>query len=228
MQQAYSAIRLVSEAATVRIVLSTHPDELVLKELSAACASFKSQDSEGIKALVLDFRATEQAKEAGTPLSPQVERAYHALRAVTQPVLAVARASLSLAACRLLAAADLALVAHDAQLAFKSAGEGAGEETLQGEDAARRGYVTWSTPHSNLSREMERILNMLREKSAVALRHAKTGARIGQSMQEKQSTPLEALQLINTLYLAEVMQTQDSAEGLNAFLEKRKPTWKNK
>jgi len=72
---------------------------------------------------------------------------------------------------------------------------------------------------------MERILNMLREKSAVALRLAKAGARLGQA---EQATPLEALQRINRLYLAEVMQSQDASEGLHAFLEKRKPAWKNR
>ena len=30
------------------------------------------------------------------------------------------------------------------------------------------------------------------------------------------------------LYLGELMQTEDAREGLNAFLEKRKPVWKNK
>ena len=50
----------------------------------------------------------------------------------------------------------------------------------------------------------------------------------GALTQTKQATPLEAMQLINKLYLAEVMQSQDASEGLHAFLEKRKPAWKNR
>lgn len=237
MQQAYSAIRVISEAQTVRIVLSTHPGESMLKELCAACASLNSPGSEGIKAVVLDFSSPGQVDAADRDSHANAEQSYRAIHAVAQPVLAVARDSLSPAACDLLAAADLTLVNAEAMLMLASAkqrDEGqhseAGEavESLLGAQAARLGYVTWAAAAGDLNREMERILKLLREKSAVALRLAKAGARLGQAEQAKQATPLEALHLINALYLAEVMQTQDAAEGLRAFLEKRKPVWKNR
>ncbi len=244
MQQAYSAIRIISEAQTIRIVLSTQPGDLMLKELAAACASFGSSGSEGIKAIVLDFTHTRH-EDAASHVSPSAhaERAYHAVRAVAQPVLAVVRDTLSPVARGLLAAADFTLVNEDAMLTFVGAKEGEdGEaseaskeskqneeaEMLQGALAARMGYATWAAGAGDLNREMERILNMLREKSAMALRLAKAGARLGQAEQAKQATSLEALQLINKLYLAEVMQSQDASEGLHAFLEKRKPAWKNR
>lgn len=242
MQQAYSAIRVISEAQTVRIVLSTHPGELMLKELGTASGSFGGTGSDGIKAVVLDFALPGQddAKSNSPQVFASAERAFHAIRAVAQPVLAVVRGTLSSAACALLAAADFTLVSADATLivAGESSGEadkqdGTGEpreevETLTGIQAARLGYVTWAAPAGDLNREMERILNMLREKSAVALRLAKAGARLGQEEQAKHAPPLEALQRINTFYLSEVMRTQDAAEGLHAFLEKRKPAWKNR
>lgn len=251
MQQAYSAIRIISEAQTIRIVLSTHPHELVLKELSAASASFGGTGSQGIKAIVLDFThtgqesATNQASR-NAPSPTQAERAYLALRAIAQPMLAVARDTLSPVACGLLAAADFTLVNEDAMLTItgekkgeevrqdhgdetgRSSDAGKDQETLPGAIAARLGYVTWAVKAGDLSREMERILDILRDKSAVALRLAKAAARLGQAEQAKQIAPLEALQRINTLYLAEVMQTQDAGEGLRAFLEKREPVWKNR
>jgi enoyl-CoA hydratase/carnithine racemase len=257
MQQAYSAIRIISEAQTVRIVLSTQPGELMLKELCAACASFGAPGSEGIKAVVLDFaRAEHEEHEDAASHARHIshapahaERTYRAIRAVAQPVLAVARDILSPAACGLLAAADFTLVNTDATLTIASAKrddggkedevskegeegeEGDEVETLQGTQAARLGYVMWAVKAADLNREMERILNMLREKSAAALRMAKAGARLGQveqAEQMKQTSPLETLRRINILYLAEVMQTEDAAEGLRAFLEKRKPNWKNR
>src|SRR5579862_2606913 len=106
MQQAYSAIRIISEAQTIRIVLSTQPGELMLKELCAACASFGSPGSEGIKAIVFDFALTghEDAHSHELPSRVQAEQAHRAIRAVAQPVLAVARDTLSPVACGLLAA----------------------------------------------------------------------------------------------------------------------------
>jgi len=36
-----------------------------------------------------------------------------------------------------------------------------------------------------------------------------------------------SLKAIEDIYLNELMQTADAQEGLKAFLEKRKPEWKN-
>ncbi len=242
MQQAYQAIRIVSEAQTIRVGLSNDPDELMLRELCTLCASLSGGASDGIKAVVLDFSGVgkssrgeaskdgvkdghkDASKDAINRVPTGVEQAYGAVCGIAQPVLGVARDTLSPFACKLLSAADFTLVAEDARLIITGKGEEQQDNQLSGANAARLRYVTWSVPASDISKEMERVLNMLREKSAVALRHAKASARLGQS---EHSTPLEALQRINTLYLDELMRTQDAVEGLQAFLEKRKPVWRN-
>jgi hypothetical protein len=229
MQQAYRALRIVAEAQTIRIVLAPDPDELMLNELSIACDSLQTGTSSGIKAVVLDFNATAtqlitpRSQEEINPAAIIVERACAAARAVTQPVLAVVRATLSKSACMLIQVADFTLVAENAVLIVSN--EQAGEEdTLTGSQAARLGYVTWSAPANDISKHMERILDLLRAKSAIALRYAKASVRLAEA---GQSTSLEALQQVNTLYLTQLMQTHDAPEGLRAFLEKRKPNWKN-
>ncbi|MGH2495151.1 MAG: hypothetical protein ACRDIV_10665 [Ktedonobacteraceae bacterium] len=240
MQQAYQAIRIISEAQTIRVALSTDPDELMLRELCTVCVSLSSEASAGIKAVVLDFASREKSlgkdvhkdaiKEGGRPQgSPHhvptgVEQAYSAIGGVVQPVLAVVRDTISPAACTLLAAADFTLVAEDAFICITGKGEQQQDRQLTGANAARLRYVTWSAAAGDINKEMERILNMLREKSAVALRFAKASTRLGRS---EQSTHLEAVRQINTLYLDELMRTQDAVEGLQAFLEKRKPEWRN-
>jgi enoyl-CoA hydratase/carnithine racemase len=244
MQQAYQAIRVVSEAQTIRVGLSTDPDELMLRELCTVCASLSGGSSNGVKAVVLDFSnrvnisSKDAGKDGGRPqgaahppgtarVPTGVEQAYGAIRGVAQPVLGVARDTLSPVACKLLLAADFTLVAEDARLIVTGkAGEGKDvqDTRMSGANAARLRYVTWSAASGDMNKEMERILNMLREKSAVALRFAKASTRLGQS---EQLTPLEALRRINTLYLDELMRTRDAAEGMRAFLEKRKPKWRN-
>jgi cyclohexa-1,5-dienecarbonyl-CoA hydratase len=36
------------------------------------------------------------------------------------------------------------------------------------------------------------------------------------------------LPAVEEMYLKELMETDDANEGINSFLEKRKPTWKNR
>ncbi|MEE8345333.1 MAG: cyclohexa-1,5-dienecarbonyl-CoA hydratase [Woeseiaceae bacterium] len=59
-------------------------------------------------------------------------------------------------------------------------------------------------------------------KSASSLRIAITAARHDYVARVK-----EKLQAVEALYLDELMKTSDAVEGLNAFLEKRKPVWEN-
>jgi len=224
MQQAYRALRIVAEAQTIRIVLSPHPGELMLRELSTACTTFDRHGSSGVKAIILDFSAGHTAASAEGEAMRQVviDDACTALRAVTQPVLAVARVTLSPSASALVRIADLVLAAHDAVLVIP--GAATGDDTLTGMQAARLGYVTWTVPALNVDSETERILDMLRSKSAVALRYVKASVRMGQKVHQNR---LEALDQVNVFYLTRVMQTADAHEGLHAFLEKRRPEWKN-
>jgi enoyl-CoA hydratase/carnithine racemase len=237
MQQAYRALRVVAESQTIRIVLSPDPGGLMLSELRIVCASLSGESSVGIKAVVLDFMpdASSQSTQERT-LSPQsVEETSTAIRAIAQPVLAVVRGTLSAAACTLIRSADFILAANDAVLIvpieeFPTINRGTTEDdTLTGAQAARLGYVTWSAPANDLRKEMERILDMLRGSSAIALRHTKASVRLAGADVNTNApkTPLEALQEVNRFYLEMVMQTADAHEGLQAFLEKRKPNWKN-
>ncbi len=221
MQQAYRALRIVAEAQTIRMVLTTHPGELMLRELRMACTTLDTESSNGVKATVLDFAARQDASSAEGEAFSQaaIDDACVAVRAVAQPVLAVVRGTLSAKACALIRAADFTLVASDALLTLSE-----GDDTLTGTQAARLGYVTWTAPAQHVSKEMERILDMLRGKSAAALRLTKASVRLGQA---NQATQLEALRQVNTFYLTQVMQTADAHEGLHAFLEKRQPEWKN-
>jgi len=220
MQQAYRALRIVAEAQTIRIVLSPHPGELMLRELSTACTTFDKQGSSGVKAVILDFSAghTAAGAEGETVRQAVIDDACAALRAVTQPVLAVAHGTLSPAASALVRVADLVLVAHEAVLVIP------GDDTLTGVQAARLGLVTWSVPAQSVDRETERVLDMLRSKSAVALHFVKASVRMGQKEHQNR---LEALDQVNAFYLTRVMQSADAHEGLRAFVEKRRPEWKN-
>src|SRR5229473_1240261 len=158
MQQAYQAIRIVSEAQTIRVGLSTDPDELMLRELCTFCASLSGGASDGIKAVVLDFSSVGkssrgEASKDGVKdghndsinhVPPGVERAYGAVCGIAQPVLGVARDTLSPVACKLLSAADFTLVAEDARLIIMGKGEEQQDYQLSGANAARLRSISMS------------------------------------------------------------------------------------
>jgi Enoyl-CoA hydratase/isomerase len=226
MQQSYRALRIIAEAQTIRIVLAPEPDELMLNELCVLCDSLHTESSSGIKAIVLDFNPTavhlvaHSSQVTMTHTSTIVGNAYSAIRALSQPVLAVVRATPSQPACLLMKAADLTLVAENAALMILEKEE----EKLTGLQSLRLGYITWSVSVHDINKHMERVLDLLRTKSAIALRHAKASVRIANS---NHATGLQALEQVNAFYLTDLMQTHDAKEGLKAFLEKRKPDWKN-
>ena len=199
----------------------------MLKELCIVCDSLHTESSSGIKAVVLDFNptaaqlVTHSSQATIDHASTIVKSACVATCAISQPVLAVVRASLSQPACLLIKAADFTLVAENAELMISNKEE----HTLTGSQAVRLGYITWSASANDINKHMERILDLLRTKSAVALRHTKASVRLANA---NHATGLEALQQVNKLYLTQLMQTHDAQEGLHAFLEKRKPNWKNR
>ncbi|MDQ6644340.1 MAG: hypothetical protein M3Y76_07810 [Chloroflexota bacterium] len=230
MQQAYRVLRVVAQAQTIRIVLILRPNELILKELYTACTALNTENSSGIKAVVLDFESIiETHNTDNATVSPAIiNQACLAVRAIEAPVLAVVRGPISPEASALIQVADLTLVAHTAIMSVRDMGDD-NNDTLTGEQALRLGYITWSAPTNSIDDEMTRILDMLREKSAVALRLTKASTRLSENAQSGDaSARLAALQQVNEFYLSHVMRTTDAVEGLYAFLEKRKPHWKNK
>ena len=237
MQQAYRMLRVVAEAQTIRMVLMLAPNNLLLAELCSACTALTAENTSGIKAIVLDFTGASYA--GSTPDTEQHEpdivtlhETIQAIHALPPPVLAVVRDSVTASASALIQAADLTLVSQNATLLLPH-GDSHAPEALSGVEALRLGLVSWSVPSKELEAELERILGMLRNKSAVALRLTKESVRLrptstptGQGSSAK--TPLDTLKQIHEFYLTHVMQTTDASEGLHAFLEKRQPHWKNR
>ena len=91
------------------------------------------------------------------------------------------------------------------------------------EEAERLGIVNRVVPVESFDEEVSSFVGRLASLSGIVLRLTKRAALQGLALGFE-----EALGLSEDLYLKQLMKTEDATEGLQAFMEKRKPVWKDK
>ena len=96
-------------------------------------------------------------------------------------------------------------------------------ETLSVNKAKELGLVNHILPVENFETDAEKIINeKIANNSAIVLQLTKRAFIEGATKNYS-----EAIKNIENIYLNDLMKTYDANEGLSAFLEKRKPVWKN-
>src|SRR5262245_35157174 len=97
-------------------------------------------------------------------------------------------------------------------------------EMIDANEAFKLGLVNHVVRSTELAQKTAGILAKLRElsSSSVTMTHAALGlGAAGGSLDT-------ALERLENFYLNELMKTDDAQEGVRAFMEKRKPVWRNK
>jgi cyclohexa-1,5-dienecarbonyl-CoA hydratase len=98
--------------------------------------------------------------------------------------------------------------------------------TLTCEQAEAMGLVARRVPKGSLDDETAKLVAGITSRSAAVTRITKKAVRAGErAFEEAFFTALDANE---RLYLDELCPTADMAEGLAAFLEKRRPVWKHR
>jgi cyclohexa-1,5-dienecarbonyl-CoA hydratase len=94
---------------------------------------------------------------------------------------------------------------------------------IDAREAERLGMVNLVVPVESFEEEVSNFIEKLTALSAAVLRITKRATFQGLTL-----TFEEALARSEDLYLNRLMKTEDAIEGLQAFMEKRKPAWKNR
>lgn len=94
---------------------------------------------------------------------------------------------------------------------------------FSGSEAAAWGLANEAVPESGLQQSIQRTLDHLFKLSPAVLAHAKKAFYAWDSIHLD-----KGLARAEKIYIEELMQTEDAKEGIQAWLEKRKPEWRGR
>jgi cyclohexa-1,5-dienecarbonyl-CoA hydratase len=95
-------------------------------------------------------------------------------------------------------------------------------DTITAQEALALGLINKVVPEASLAEEANGWIEKFKKLSGIVLKLAKEATLEG--LNDDRNKGLKAIEKI---YLDQLMKTNDANEGLRAFLEKRKPTWKD-
>jgi len=249
-------IDFTSDASSYRITLADPPlhilDIAMLNDLRDAIARVRNDrhcliiDAQGDKAFSAGASVQDHLGDRVIEMLRVFHDCFRALARLELTTVALVRGPALGGGCELAMACDFVLASDRArfgqpeinlgvfppvaayQLSRQIAPRRGLELLLTGDpiDAAtaeRHGLVNAVFPAAEFDAKSEEWLARLYRQSASSLRFAKKALRLAQSDDFE-----ERLAKVERLYLDELMKTEDAAEGLNAFLEKRKPEWRGR
>jgi cyclohexa-1,5-dienecarbonyl-CoA hydratase len=94
---------------------------------------------------------------------------------------------------------------------------------IEAQEAEQIGLINKVVPLASFDSELQSFIQPFTELSLVGLGYSKKGINLG-----LETNFLEGLDKLEKIYLEELMTSEDAHEGLKAFMEKRKPLWKNR
>ncbi len=95
-------------------------------------------------------------------------------------------------------------------------------DTISAQDALNLGLINKVVSEASFQEEVGGFIEKFKKLSGIVLKLAKEATLAGLNDDID-----KGLRTIEEIYLGGLMKTHDAIEGLQAFLDKRKPTWKN-
>ena len=230
-------------------------DPMLLQELEDACATIN--DDPEVRVAVLSAEGdvfssgwdpAELPPKADSlqAKSPGASPPFACMEALGQPVICALNGDATSAGLELALACDVRLAAQGARFTLPETAQGlipmAGgtqrlarlvgrahalrllllAEPIDAEEALRIGLVSAVFPPDNLIAEAEALAGRMASRGPIALRYAKEAVRRGLEQ------PLDQALRFETDLTVILQTTEDRAEGVRAFLEKREPKFKGR
>ena len=202
--------------------------------------------ADGTRAFSAGVAVEEHLPETIFQMLDSFHSIFRTLAQISKPTIAVVDGAALGGGCELVAACDIVIASERARfgqpeiklgvfppvaaiLLPRIIGEKRARELiLTGEmidagEARRLGLVSYVVLTVELEQKTESLLVKLRELSASSLAMTRAALDLG-----GRSGFESVLTEVENLYLNELMKTEDASEGVHAFMEKRKPEWRNK
>ena len=251
-----SKVNFSSDANAYRITLADPPlhilDIAMLEELRGALSQVKSDrhaliiEASGDKAFSAGVSVQDHLGDRIATMLAVFHDCFRALAGMELVTVAFVRGPALGGGCELANACDFVLASDRAsfgqpeinlgvfppvaayQLSRQAAPRKGLELLLTGDSidartAEQLGLVNAVFPMSEFESLAEKWMQRLYRQSASSLRFAKKAFRLARS-----SDFNERLNGLERLYLEELIRTHDATEGLEAFIEKRNPVWKDR
>lgn len=171
---------------------------------------------------------------------------FHVMAEVNKPIVAIVDGAALGGGCELAIASDIVIASDRAQFGQPEISVGAiptvaaalmpkligrkkafelifTGDIISAQEAKEIGLVNKVVPAEKLPEVADEVVRKFKEKSPIVLKLVRKAVYQGLDREFK-----KALDGVTSIYLNELMKTEDAVEGLKAFLEKRKPQWKNK
>jgi len=244
-------IKFAAEASAYRITLSDPPlhilDISMLEELRDALGRVSNDrhcliiDAAGEKAFSAGASVQDHIGDRVVTMLQRFHECFRILMKLDVVTIALVKGAALGGGCELALACDFVLASDRAkfgqpeinlgvfppvaayQLSRQMAPRKGLELLLTGDIVDGNGIANAIFPAAEFDRRAEEWLERLYKQSASSLRFAKRAFRLAQNADFDQR-----LAAVERLYLEELMKTQDANEGLQAFIEKRKPLWRGR